>query len=107
MLNSALGRLRVIGILEGCSTLLLFFVAMPLKYKFDMPEAVSVVGMGHGILFLLYVLAAILAMLDRGWGFGRLLVVWIAAVIPFGPFVIEPSLKREHQAAAAEAVQTQ
>ena len=104
MLTSAIGRLRVIGILEGLSFLLLLFVAMPLKYGFDLPQMVRVVGMAHGVLFLLYWLAAIHAMFDRGWGFGRLLVVWVMAIIPFGPFIIEPSLKREQLEAEAEAV---
>ena len=47
----ALKRLRYIGIIEGVSSLLLFFVAMPIKYVFGSPEYVSVVGMVHGVLF--------------------------------------------------------
>ncbi len=99
MLTSSIGRLRIMGILEGLSFLLLLFVAMPLKYAFGKPEMVSVVGMSHGILFLLYLLLAMLAMLDHGWGMKRLATVGFAAVFPFGPFIIEPSLKREQQAA--------
>ena len=41
----AIKRLRYIGITEGISSLLLFFVAMPLKYFMGLPEAVSFVGM--------------------------------------------------------------
>ncbi len=48
--------LIVAGLIEGCSTLVLFFVAMPMKYYADIPEAVSVVGMIHGVLFIWLVL---------------------------------------------------
>lgn len=36
--------LRQLAIVEGISTLVLFFVAMPLKYFAGMPQAVTVVG---------------------------------------------------------------
>lgn len=45
-----------ISILEGISFLLLLFIAMPLKYLFEMPEMVKQVGMAHGILFIAYVI---------------------------------------------------
>ena len=60
-LKTSLGRLRVIGWWEGVSFLLLLGVAMPLKYFADWPLGVRYVGMAHGILFLLYVVAAIQA----------------------------------------------
>ena len=47
-----LGRLRLLSIVEGISTLVLFFVAMPLKYAADMPLAVTIAGMIHGFLFM-------------------------------------------------------
>ena len=40
------------GIVEGISTLGLFFVAMPMKYMYDQPMAVTIAGMVHGFLFL-------------------------------------------------------
>ena len=48
-----LKRLRLLSFTEGVSTLLLFGVAMPLKYLWDMPMAVRIVGMIHGALFSL------------------------------------------------------
>ncbi|MDC3378775.1 DUF3817 domain-containing protein, partial [Planctomycetota bacterium] len=51
-MNTAfLKKLRLLGIIEGTSTLLLFGVAMPLKYLNDMPMAVTVAGSLHGVLF--------------------------------------------------------
>jgi integral membrane protein len=48
-----LHRFRMIGIAEGISFLVLLLVAMPLKYFFNFPEAVKVVGWAHGALLLL------------------------------------------------------
>ena len=47
-----LRKLRRLSLCEGVSTLLLFGVAMPLKYFANLPQAVSIVGMLHGILFI-------------------------------------------------------
>jgi len=88
-------QLRHIGLIEGTSTLLLFLVAMPLKYAADMPMAVSIVGMIHGLLFTLYVITLIRAAVALKRSFGWSAKVLIAAIIPFGPFVIERDLRRE------------
>ena len=44
---------------EGISFLLLLGVAMPLKYIWQLPLAVEVIGMAHGLLFIAYELLAI------------------------------------------------
>jgi len=91
------GRLRAIGMLEGISYLLLLGVAMPLKYMAGKPEAVAVVGMAHGVLFVLYCFALLYAWNERGWRFGRVFVIFCAALLPFGPFVIDKGLKEEDE----------
>ena len=48
--------LRIIGLLEGISFLLLLFIAMPMKYMLDNPVLVKYVGMGHGVLFMLFLI---------------------------------------------------
>jgi integral membrane protein len=85
-LTTTIGRLRLVGFLEGVSFLLLLGVAMPLKYFAGRPEAVSVVGMAHGILFLLYLWATLLAALEYKWSWSRSLLVAAASLVPFGPF---------------------
>jgi integral membrane protein len=94
-LKTALGRLRVIGWWEGVSFLVLLGVAMPLKYFAGWPQAVRVVGMAHGILFMLYILAAIQAALERDWPWKRTALVMLASVLPAGPFVVDAKLLRE------------
>jgi integral membrane protein len=94
-LKTPLGRLRVVGWWEGMSFLLLLGVAMPLKYFADWPLGVRVVGMAHGVLFLLYVLAAIQAALEYNWPWKRTALVLVASVLPAGPFVVDAKILRQ------------
>lgn len=89
MLKTTLGRFRFIGWLEGASYILLLGVAVPLKYKMGIREPVSYVGMAHGVLFLLYVMAALHAWAALGWSLARLAMAGVASVIPFGPFLFD------------------
>ena len=100
-LKTPLGRFRLIGILEGISYLVLLGIAMPLKYWANLPMAVKVVGWAHGVLFIAYLLALISVTFDRRWSIGRVLVAFIASLVPFGTFWLEARLKKEdHQSAA-------
>lgn len=94
-IKTSIGRLRVIGIFEGISFLVLLLIAMPMKYFAGDPEPVRVVGMAHGVLFLLYVWAAIQAALEHDWTWKRTLLVLIASVLPAGPFVVDAKLLKE------------
>ncbi|MBL9217403.1 MAG: DUF3817 domain-containing protein [Opitutaceae bacterium] len=94
-LKTSIGRLRFIGFWEGVSFLVLLLVAMPLKYLWHEPDAVRVVGMAHGILFLLYVWAAVQAALEHGWPWKKTVLVLLASVLPAGPFIVDAKLLRE------------
>jgi integral membrane protein len=96
-LKTSLGRLRVIGFWEGVSFLVLLGIAMPLKYLAGWPDAVRVVGMAHGILFILYLWAAIQTALERDWPWRRTALVFVASVLPAGPFVIEAKILRDEE----------
>lgn len=81
--------LIALGLVEGTSTLLLFGVAMPLKYLAGMPAAVTIVGSIHGVLFLGLVgmfiwgrTAVPLSTKLVGWGI-------VGAIVPFGPFIVD------------------
>ena len=92
---SALKWLRVCAFLEGTSLLLLFFVAMPLKYFFAMPIAVRIAGSLHGLLFLSFVAALVRVVADRSWPARRYLTALVASLVPGGTFVLDRTLKRE------------
>ena len=91
----AINHLRRIGMIEGVSFLLLLGVAMPLKYLADMPMAVKVVGWAHGLLFIIFCLALWRAKQSARWPLSSAALVFIAALLPFGPFVIDGRLRRE------------
>ena len=94
-LKTTLGRLRVIGFWEGVSFLVLLLIAMPLKYLADWPHAVRVVGMAHGLLFILYVWAALQAALELNWSWKRTGLVLLASLLPAGPFIVDAKLLRD------------
>lgn len=86
LIKSSLGRLRIIAMLEGISLLVLLGIAMPLKYIAGIPEAVRIVGMAHGILFILYVVLLIQVAVERNWSFKKSILAFLASIIPFGTF---------------------
>lgn len=95
-LKSRLGRFRLLGILEGGSLLLLVFVAMPLKYGFDMPGMVKILGPIHGVLFILFVVATILISIERNWSFFRETIpVLLSSLIPFGTMYVDWKILRK------------
>jgi integral membrane protein len=94
-LTTSLGRLRVIGFWEGVSFLVLIGIAMPLKYFAGWPLAVRVVGLAHGVLFLLYLWAASQAAMEHDWPWRRTALVLVASLLPAGPFVIEAKILRQ------------
>jgi integral membrane protein len=96
-LTTTLGRLRFIGFWEGVSFLVLLLIAMPLKYFADSPGAVRVVGMAHGVLFVLYVLAALHAASEHNWSFKRTALVLAASLVPAGPFIADAKLLKPEQ----------
>ena len=80
---------KYVSILEGLSFLLLLFIAMPLKYIWDMPQMVQQIGMAHGVLFIAYVIGAIWLFKPLNWNFKELLVILGCSLVPFGPFYVE------------------
>ncbi|MFC5408100.1 DUF3817 domain-containing protein [Larkinella bovis] len=99
-LKTSLGRFRLVGLLEGISYLVLLGIAMPLKYLANLPMAVKMVGWAHGMLFLAYILALIAVTFDRRWSFSRVVVAFIASLLPFGTFWLDGRLKKEEEATA-------
>ncbi len=94
------GRMRLIGMFEGVSFLLLMGVAMPLKYCAGLPEAVKWTGWIHGILFICYCLAISAALVSGRISFGKSALAFVASLIPLGPFLIDRKL------AGDQAIQT-
>jgi integral membrane protein len=92
--TTALSRLRLIGLLEGASFLILLFIAMPLKYLAHMPLAVRWVGMAHGVLFVLYITSVGLIRHELKWTLKQTFIALITSIIPFGIFYADAKLFR-------------
>jgi integral membrane protein len=78
-----------IALLEGLSLLLLIFFAMPMKYVMDKEVYVQVIGMAHGILFIAYILLALILKFTKKWNVKLFLIACVASLIPFGTFYLE------------------
>lgn len=98
-------NLRIIGILEGISFLVLLLIAMPLKYVWDMPLMVKYTGWAHGLLFILYIVAVPLAKRAMNWNVLWVFIAWATSLIPLGTFVLDRYLvKREKELTSQQAV---
>lgn len=95
MLNSPLARFRWIAIIEGISYLFLLFIAMPLKYFADMPDAVKYSGWVHGILFVAFCALLIQVWIENKWSFGKTTLAFLSSLIPFGTFIFDKQIKKE------------
>ena len=90
LLKNNIGRLRIIGFLEGMSLLVLLFVAVPLKYYAGNPGMVKTLGPIHGALFLLFIFNTLSVGVEQKWQFKK--TTWkvlLACIIPFGTFYID------------------
>ena len=92
---TGLRLLRAVGLLEGLSFVLLLFVAMPLKYVWQEPLAVRITGIVHGVLFVAFVSLVFHVGPARDWSLRRCALAVLAALLPFGPFVFDATLREE------------
>jgi len=83
-----------IAIAEGISYLALFFITMPLKYGMGMPEPNLIVGMAHGILFIAYVILAMMCAWHLRWPWKTFFWVFVASLVPFATFYMERTFLR-------------
>jgi integral membrane protein len=86
---------RVIATFEAISWTALL-IAMFLKWIVEAPHegGVPVVGMVHGIGFVVYLLSTVWAARALRWSFGTLVVGLVAGVPPFGTVVFERWVQR-------------
>jgi integral membrane protein len=98
LLKTNIGRLRIIGFLEGLSLLVLIFIAVPLKYYAGNPAIVKALGPVHGALFLLFIFNALSVGVEQKWPFKT--ITWkvlLACIVPFGTFYIDHKILRKIQ----------
>src|SRR5687767_11527515 len=81
--------LRRAAIIEGISFLVLLGIAMPLKYFAGRPVPVKIAGWAHGILFVIFCAALLRVMIVARWPVKRCALVFVAGLLPFGPFLLD------------------
>ncbi len=89
--------LRKVALAEGVSFLVLLCIAMPLKYLAKIPVAVLIAGSIHGALFLALCFLLWRTMRAARWDTGRAAKVFIASLLPAGPFILDRRM-REYEA---------
>ncbi|PNV82143.1 MAG: hypothetical protein C0627_11215 [Sulfurimonas sp.] len=93
MKNENVVKFGHINSIEGYSYLALVFIAMPMKYFLDIPLAVKIVGMIHGVLFILFCLLLVKAWQEAKWSFKENILFFIASLVPFGTFFTKAKIK--------------
>lgn len=97
MRNTLLKNFLTVAVAEGVSYLILLLIAMPLKYWGNFPHAVQYVGWAHGVLFVAFMVLLLLVWIKYKWNFGKVVLAFIASLLPFGTFVLDRKLKAEAQ----------
>lgn len=82
---------RKTAFLEGISYLS-FFITVPLKRIFNMPTPNYIIGMAHGILFIMFFILAARLFFSKKFTFKDFILSMIASLLPFGTFVAEKKL---------------
>ncbi|TCV13674.1 integral membrane protein [Sphingobacterium alimentarium] len=84
-----------VALWEAISTVILFFVAMPLKYLADIPEAVRIAGSIHGFLVVIFVILLLMCWNTYGWKLSRVVKYFVLSLIPIVSFWIERDVKKD------------
>ncbi|MCH2194341.1 DUF3817 domain-containing protein [Kordia sp.] len=91
--TKTLSMFRLIAILEGISYIA-FFITMPLKYMMEIMMPNKIVGIAHGLLFVIYVIYAYLVTEEQKWTMKRFAILFIASLVPFATFYVEKKYLR-------------
>jgi len=86
---------KIVSFLEGVSYILLLFIATPIKYLQGDPTYVKWLGMPHGLLFVAYIILAIMLKYELNWSFKKFAIVCALSLIPFGTFFVGKYLKKD------------
>ncbi len=82
---------KIVALLEGISYLVLFANMLLIKptnielYK----TLLFPIGMAHGVLFMAYILLAIMLKSTMNWSIKDFFYILVASVLPFGTFWVE------------------
>lgn len=95
--KTTLKNFRKIATIEGISMIILLcFSVLKRMSESDLgPAGVKFVGWAHGVLFVLYVYLLFRCWDLYNWSWKRVLLFFVASLIPFAPFWVDKKLKEE------------
>ncbi|MCL7988233.1 DUF3817 domain-containing protein [Sphingobacterium sp. lm-10] len=94
---------RQVALWEAISTIILFFVAMPVKYLLphfmEVPEdirlnTVRIAGSIHGFLVVIFVILLIACWQSFNWNFKRVIAYFAASLVPILSFWVERDVQK-------------
>ncbi|MFD1231846.1 DUF3817 domain-containing protein [Pseudonocardia benzenivorans] len=86
---------RIAAWVTGVGLLALTFVALPLKYIWDVPGPTTVIGIIHGYLYMIYIVCTLVLAERVRWRPVTALLILLAGTIPVASFVAERKVTRE------------
>ncbi|MDL9938786.1 DUF3817 domain-containing protein [Gordonia sp. ABSL1-1] len=87
-LSTPAKRFRFVAVLEAITWAILI-VAMVIKRVFDNEDAIFVPGMAHGVVFVAFILVALLTAFALRWNAKVTLLALVSSIPPFGTIVFE------------------
>ena len=88
---------KIVALLEGISYLALFGNMLLIKH--NNPELyhslLFPIGMAHGVLFIAYIILAIMLKFEENWDWKKFGIICLASILPFGTFYIEKKYLRD------------
>lgn len=93
-----------VALWEAISTIVLFFVAMPVKYILphfmEVPDdirngTVRIAGSIHGFLVVLFVILLVACWQSFNWKFSRVVKYAVVSLIPIVSFWVERDVKKD------------
>lgn len=82
---------RLVSLLEGASYLAILSVTL----GFISRDFVSVIGMTHGALFILYLFSASAVSHQKQWSIVTFLLIFLASIVPFAFIGVEMFISRQ------------
>ncbi|GEL24122.1 membrane protein [Pseudonocardia sulfidoxydans NBRC 16205] len=94
---------RIAAWVTGIGLLLLTFVALPLKYIWDIPGPTTVIGIIHGWLYMIYIVCTLVLAERVRWRPVTALLILLAGTIPIASFVAERKVTKQIESRQAAA----
>ena len=98
-MKSSLMRFRVMAIVAGIMSLLLWFIDLPVAYLFNNPDwkaAVAWIPFVHGWVYFAYVIVALQFSVKAKWPIKKILLLLLAGTLPVASLIAERRVVRRY-----------